>query len=149
MRRLLVVAGLMMLANPVHGYETLQGPTETLLWNKEKAFNGYTLFAARGTYLIDMEGNVVNTWRIGTNPRLLDNGNLLDASKDDPSGFGGFTELDWNGNVVWEYVEKRAGYSPHHDFVRIFNKKLNAHCQRGSATHATPVAQSAQPPAKT
>ena len=108
-------------------YETLQGPTELRFWDKAKAFNGYTLFGTRGTsYLIDMEGRVLHTWPIGTNPRLLDNGNLLDALRDDPSGFPGFRELDWEGKAVWEYVEKREGYAPHHDWVRIFNKRLNA-----------------------
>jgi hypothetical protein len=108
--------------------EVFVGPTEVRYWDASKAYNGYTLFAAKGkTYLIDMEGYVVNEWNIGTNPRLLDNGNLLDATKSDPSGFGGFRELDWNGNTVWEYVEKRANYFPHHDWTRIFNKKLNAY----------------------
>ncbi len=65
-----------------HGYEVLQGPTEMLLWDKKNAYNGYTLFAAGNmSFLIDMEGNVINTWPIGKNPRLLDNGNLLDATK--------------------------------------------------------------------
>jgi hypothetical protein len=104
------------------------GPTEVRFWDTAKAFNGYTLFAAAGkTYLIDMEGYVVNQWNIGTNPRLLDNGNLLDATKSDPSGFGGFRELDWNGNTIWEYSEKRSTYSPHHDWTRIYNKNLNAY----------------------
>ena len=106
-------------------HESLQGPTETIQWDKERAYNGYTLFSARGTsYLIDMEGRVINTWPIGTTPQFLDNGNLIDASKDDPSGFGGFRELDWDGNVVWSYDERREGYSPHHDWVRIYNKAL-------------------------
>lgn len=109
------------------GYERLQGPTELLYWDKEKAFNGYTLFGVGGTsYLIDMEGRVVHTWRLGTNPRLLENGNLLDATRDDPSGFQGFQEVDWDGRVVWECKEQREGYFPHHDWVRIFNKKLGA-----------------------
>jgi hypothetical protein len=109
-------------------YETLQGPTELRFWDKEKAFNGYTLFGARGTsYLIDMEGRVLHTWPIGTNPHLLENGDILDASKDDPSGFPGFKEVDWDGKTVWEYAEKRPDYAPHHDWVRIFNKKLNAY----------------------
>jgi len=108
-------------------YERLQGPTELLYWNKEKAFNGYTLFGVGNrTFLLDMEGRVVHTWPIGTNPHLLDNGHILDASKDDPSGFQGFKELDWDGKMVWEYTEKREGYAPHHDWVRIFNKMLNA-----------------------
>ena len=63
---------------------------------------------------------------MGTNPRLLENGNLLDATRDDPSGFQGFAEVDWDGRVVWEYREQRQGYAPHHDWVRIFNKKLHA-----------------------
>jgi hypothetical protein len=108
-------------------YERLQGPTELLFCDKEKAFAGYTLFGVGSrTYLLDLDGQVVHTWPIGTNPHLLDNGNILDASKDDPSGFQGFKEVDWNGKTVWEYTEKREGYAPHHDWVRIFNKKLNA-----------------------
>ncbi|TWU39783.1 SMP-30/gluconolactonase/LRE family protein [Novipirellula artificiosorum] len=107
-------------------HEALQGPTETIQWDQDRAYNGYTLFSARGkSYLIDMEGQVINTWPIGTTPQFLDNGNLLDASKDDPSGFGGFRELDWEGNVVWSYDERREAYSPHHDWVRIYNKALD------------------------
>ena len=34
--------------------------------------------------------------------------------------------MDWDGRVVWEYREQREGYAPHHDWVRIFNKKLHA-----------------------
>jgi len=121
------IAGLCLLAGTACAYESLQGPTELLYWNKDKAFNGYTLFAAHGkSYLIDMEGQLVNQWRLGTNPRFLDNGNLLDATKDDPSSFKGFQEIDWDGSVVWEYEETRPNHAPHHDFVRIFNKKLNA-----------------------
>jgi hypothetical protein len=117
----------LVLTGSLEAAERLQGPTELLYWDQGKAYNGYTLFGVVGTsYLIDMAGKVVHTWPAGTNPRLLENGHLLDASKDDPSGFQGFQELDWDGKVVWEYVEKRDNYSPHHDWVRIFNKKLNA-----------------------
>jgi hypothetical protein len=102
--------------------------TETRYWDASRAQNGYTLFAASGkSYLIDMEGYIVKQWNIGTNPRLLDNGNILDATKSDPSGFGGFQELDWNGNSVWTYTEKRSNYFPHHDWTRIYNKKLKAY----------------------
>ena len=108
--------------------EGLIGQTEVLYWDASNAYNGYTLFAARGkTYLVDMEGYVINQWNVGTNPRLLDNGNLLDASKADPSGFNGFIELDWSGNTVWTYTEKRSNYFPHHDWTRIYNKKLQAY----------------------
>ena len=125
-----------------YAYESLQGPTELLHWDKQKAYDGYTLFATRGaSYLIDMEGQVVHTWKIGTTPQFLDSGNLLDASKDDPSGFGGFRELDWDGNAVWEYSESREGYAPHHDWVRIFNKKLNAYTTLYIANKSIPHTQ--------
>ncbi|MCG3154256.1 MAG: hypothetical protein DKINENOH_00850 [bacterium] len=116
--------------------------TELRYWDSSATYNGYTLFAGRGiSYLIDMEGYVVKKWNIGTNPRFLDNGNLLDASKADPSGFSGFTELDWNGNVVWQYTETRSNYAPHHDWVRIFNKKLNAYTTLYIANKTVPADQ--------
>ena len=76
-----LVAPLALIVTSAFAYERLQGPTELLFHNKDKAFQGYTLFGVGGTsYLIDMEGRVVHTWKLGTNPRLLDNGNLLDAA---------------------------------------------------------------------
>lgn len=115
-------------ATQAAAYQVTQGPTEVRLWDQARAFNGYTLFAAHGkTYVIDMQGNLVHLWaQVGTNPKLLDDGHLLDASKDDPSGFGGFQEVDWDGKVVWTYTESRKDYAPHHDFIRIYNKKLGA-----------------------
>lgn len=137
-------------AAPARAYERLQGPTELLYWDSTNAFNGYTLFGTHGTtYLIDMSGQVVHTWRQGTNPRFLDNGNLLDASKDDPSGYQGFVEVDWDGNKVWEYTEKREDYAPHHDWVRTFNKKLNAwttmYIANKSISHEQAIAAGADP----
>ena len=115
-------------ALPVQAYESLTGLTETRYWDQSNAYNGYTLFAGAGkSYLIDMEGRVVHTWNMGTNPHFLENGHLLDATKDDPSVYGGFQEMDWDGNVVWKYTEARSDYHPHHDFMRIFNPKLNAY----------------------
>jgi Arylsulfotransferase (ASST)/Family of unknown function (DUF5719) len=119
---------LLSLALPgIQAYEALRRTTELRLWNEAKAYGGYTLFAAMGaSYLIDMQGRVVNDWQTGINPRLLDNGHLLDGVGGDLSGFTGFRELDWSGNVAWEYYEKRSRYSPHHDFARIYNPKLKS-----------------------
>ena len=126
MKRALLI--LVSLASTALAYEALQGPTELLYWDKTNAYPGYTWFGVRGTtYLLDMEGRVVHTWPIGTNPHVMTNGNVLDASKDDPSGFGGLTEVNWNGTTVWSYTEARTNYIPHHDFLRIFNPKLNAY----------------------
>ncbi len=131
-------------------YERLQGPTELLFCDKEKSFGGYTLFGVGNkTFLLDLEGRVVHTWPVGTNPHLLDNGNILDASKDDPSGFQGFKEVEWDGKTVWEYTEKREGYAPHHDWIRLFNKALGApttlYIANKSITHEQAIAAGADP----
>ena len=141
---------LLLLASPAIAYERLQGPTELLFCDKEKALHGYTLFGVGSrTFLLDMEGRVVHTWAIGTNPHLLDDGNILDASKDDPSGFSGFTEVDWSGNIVWQYTETRTNYAPHHDFVRIFNPKQNAfttlYIANKTVTHEQAIAAGCNP----
>ena len=149
--RVLGCAGILVLwVASALAYERLQGPTELLFHDKEKSFKGYTLFGVGSrTYLLDLEGRVVHTWPIGTNPHLLDNGHILDASKDDPSGFQGFKEVDWEGKTVWEYTEKRDGYAPHHDWVRLFNRKLNApttlYIANKAITHAQAIAAGADP----
>lgn len=98
---LLLGLGVLGQVSMLKAFERLQGPTELIYWDKEHAFQGYTLFASHGTtYLIDMSGQVVHTWKLGTNPHLLENGNLLDASRDDPSGFQGFLEVDWDGKKI-------------------------------------------------
>jgi len=100
-------------------------PTETRYLDASKTFDGYTLFGTGGrTYLIDFEGHVIHTWNIGTSPRFTEAGTLLDAVGGNPSGQSTWKELDWSGNVVWQYTESRSNYHPHHDFEKIFNPKL-------------------------
>lgn len=145
-----ILVGVGLLALSALAYERFGGPTELLVWNKDKAYNGYTLFGVGSrTFLLDMEGRVCHTWPIGTNPHLLDNGHVLDASRDDPSGFQGFTEVDWDGKTVWEYTEKREGYAPHHDWVRITNKGLKApttlYIANRSVSHEQAIAAGADP----
>ena len=117
--------GLVLCSSSLPAYERLQGPTEVLYWNKASTYAGYTFFGARSnTYLINLEGRVVQTWPVGTNPHLLDSGNVLDAANGDVSGFSGLQEVDWSGNTVWQYTEARTNYALHHDFLRIYNAKL-------------------------
>ncbi len=105
--------------------ESFMVQTETRYWDASKTYTGYTLFGTRGTsYLIDMEGHVIHTWNIGTNPRFTEGGTLLDAVGGNPSNSNVWKELDWNGNTVWQYTESRTGYYPHHDFAKIYNPKL-------------------------
>jgi hypothetical protein len=148
MKKILITS--LLLASAACAYERLQGPTELIFCDKAKALPGYVLFGVGSrTFLLDLDGKVVHSWPIGTNPHLLDNGNILDAGKDDPSGFSGFKEVDWDGKTVWEYTEKREGYAPHHDWVRIFNKKLNApttlYIANKSITDAQAIAAGADP----
>ena len=104
-------------------------------------YGGYTLFTAaagngRSTSegdifatLIDMEGRVCHRWQCDEGIRygyLLENGNLLvrtrpplDLDGDEPMGgsSAAILELDWDGNVVWEYRDPTL----HHDFLRLPN----------------------------
>lgn len=125
MKNLIVFLGFTLFCASVSAQECFMVPTETRYWDASNSFNGYTLFGTRGTsYLIDMEGHVIHTWPLGTNPRFTEAGTLLDAVGGNPSNSNVWKELDWNGNVVWQFTETRSGYSPHHDFAKIFNPKL-------------------------
>ena len=117
-------------------------PNGLIRYAPQHAYRGYTLVAnANGNdaRLIDMEGRICHAWHsdqgIGY-AYLLPNGNLLlrtgPAAEETsflarperellPRGgrtvAGAILELDWNGNVVWEY---RYPFL-HHDFERLPN----------------------------
>lgn len=116
-------------------YEAIVGPTGVLKYDKEKSYGGYTLFApmvnCKTTYLIDMEGNVVHEWESEYGPgayaMLLPNGNLLRGGQmpKRPTTIGGASgivqEIDWDGNVVWEYKMNSDREVQHHCFARMPN----------------------------
>jgi len=142
MKAAMAAAWLLLCSSSLHAYERLQGPTEVLFWDRTQTYGAYTFFGVRGnSYLIDMEGRVVHTWPVGINPRLLDNGNLLDATGGDISGFRGFKEVDWSGSNVWSYTEMRTNYFPHHDFLRIYNPKLGTNTTLYIANKAVAAGQ--------
>lgn len=111
--------------------------------DRNKTYKGFTLFTPVGgatgkggkneVYLIDMDGKPVHSWVVKEPPgpyaQLLQNGNLLYAGRTDElltgplkdapliGGGGILQELDWNGNVVWEYKNKFM----HHDFAKLPN----------------------------
>jgi len=125
MKKLIFFAGFVFFSLALIAQECFMIPTETRYWNSSNSYNGYTLFGSGGkTYLIDMEGHVIHQWNIGTNPRFTEAGTLLDAAGGDPSNSKTWKELDWDGNVVWQYTESRSNYHPHHDFTKIYNPKL-------------------------
>ena len=87
--RSISVACLVCLASWAWAYEAFQGPTELIQYDPARAYEGYTLFTpglGRNTYLIDMDGQVVNFWPLPESlrdpgftehARLLPDGRLL------------------------------------------------------------------------
>jgi hypothetical protein len=109
-------------------------PKLGLLANDEKACKGYTLIASSNstnTYLIDMEGRVVNTWKSDCAPGLaaylLENGNLLRTGQvRNPPFFGGgaggrVQEFTWDGKPVWDFTYVTDTQLPNHDVCKLPN----------------------------
>ncbi len=131
----LVLAGLLLAAGSAFAYEAMVGPTGVLLYDKAKAYQGYTLVSptvkSKTTYLIDMDGDVVHEWQCqypaGLYAELLPNGNLLRGGhlEQKDNGFGGIggvvQEIDWDGKVVWEYKLADKDHYQHHTFHRMPN----------------------------
>ena len=102
--------------------------------NPDKAYNGYTLFSPlfhNTSYLIDNDGQVVNSWEhtgnAGAATYLLPNGNLLhaQAAANEFFTFGGqggiMREVDWDGEVVWEFFYSDSLRALHHDMAILPN----------------------------
>ncbi|MBW2094748.1 MAG: aryl-sulfate sulfotransferase [Deltaproteobacteria bacterium] len=108
-----------------------KGFTGLAFYDIWRAFNGFTLltpFEGKSVRLVDMKGRETHHWETEFAPatygELLPNGNLLYAGKaedghlKDIEGAGGvLMELDWDGNVIWEY---RDSYL-HDGFCRMKN----------------------------
>ena len=102
-------------------------PKGTRIYKPDKCWNGYTLVPYENgmIILIDMKGNVVHSWEIGTErARLLENGNVVVMQG------SSILEYNWDGKVVWEYEVpggpyRGTGYPSvgfiHHDLQRLSN----------------------------
>lgn len=127
-------------AMPAQAYEALSGPTGVIKYDKEKAYDGYTLFSpnlSKTSYLMDNEGQIVHTWKTDMTPGryaiLLENGNLLRGGQyrtdkgailrpaNLAATWNVMQELDWDGNVVWEYELSSEDNVAHHGFYRMPN----------------------------
>ncbi|HVX12403.1 MAG TPA: aryl-sulfate sulfotransferase [Pirellulales bacterium] len=113
-------------------------PTKVgLISNDSRAFPGYNLMAplnSTRTYLFDMEGRVVRTWRSDCSPALcaylLGNGHILrggsigiEAQVFGPGpGVGGrIQEFTWDGELAWDFRFYNAKQLPHHDLTPMPN----------------------------
>ena len=122
------------LARPASAYESHCGPTGVMV-NDPSGSEAYILLSptvkCNITYLINREGDVVHQWNCAYPPglyaTLLPNGHLLRgaALPEPPVKIGGAAgmvqELDWDGNVVWEYTMFSPDEIQHHCFDRMPN----------------------------
>ncbi len=104
------------------------------------AQDGYVLFgpfSSQNVYLIDNCGRLVHKWETDFKPAaatvFLGNGHLLKTASSGPPAnptfaFGGggehIQEIDWDGNVVWEFTYSDSTHRMHHDFVQLPNGNL-------------------------
>ena len=112
--------------------EVIKKKTIGVVFKDQNACDGYTLiepFTSTETWLIDMEGRIVNQWHDNYFPGavvyLLDNGNLLRTGQTAfgyPGGAGGrIREFDWDNNLVWDFAFSSSKIIPHHDVKRLSN----------------------------
>lgn len=111
-------------------------PTGTILYNRDKAWNGYTVFpSGRGALLIDMDGNEVQRWAgLGGFPnKILPGGYVLGTTGTRNGKYAyqdqlDLVQVDWEGNIVWKFDKTELVADPgqepvymarqHHDFQR-------------------------------
>ena len=117
------------------GHPTIY-PTGVTVYNKEKAYNGYTIYpSAKGALLINMNGDEVQLWAgLGGFPNKIFPGGYVLGTTGERDGKHAFqdqldlVQVDWEGNIVWkfdqtEWIEdpgKEARYvaRQHHDYQR-------------------------------
>ena len=139
----------------VFSFAFSQTTTVGLLYHDStNAYQGYTLFAPNTTtttYLIDMNGRVVNQWEGEYGPYLsvylLENGNLLKSAvvkHPDDSGnslFGGFQMFDWDNNLIWEYYNNNQ----HHDIEYLSHTNTVLVITEDTHTKADAIANGLDP----
>ena len=113
-----------------------------LIHSGPEASEGYTLFSGlfnNGVFLVDNCGRVVNQWdcehRSGVADYLAMDGNLLRAARDLNWPGNGITiggtgqrlqKLDWEGNMIWDWVYADTYHILHHDIVEMPNGNILA-----------------------
>jgi len=99
-------------------------------------YPGYTLyFPQNGTkaYLLDISGNTYHTWTFPSTAKtcyatyMLPGGELMRTVSKAGNSFNGgpisgqVQKVDWNGNVVWDFVYSTTTYCTHHDICVMPN----------------------------
>jgi hypothetical protein len=93
-----------------------------------QTYDGYTFYSKMGSnkaYLLNMNNSIYHTWTFnvstGYSSYLLPNHHVMRScqySGNQLSGAamcGEVQEVDWAGNVVWQYIYSTSTYCTHHD----------------------------------
>ena len=118
-------------------------PTGTTVHDRQRAADGYVLFASLDNgeageagvlHMIDTGGRVVHRWSVPFTPlggKLLPNGNIVVIGRNNKGAIkrpgvgkyhiggasGWLVELDWNGGLVFKHID----LAMHHDFAKLPN----------------------------
>lgn len=118
---------------------SLASPPSRDGFDSNSAFPGFTLIAplqSKRVYLVDMSGEAVHEWqsqyKTGEMTYLTDRGTLLKSQRaiDHPTfqhagGHGGrIQEIDWNGDVIWDFVWDSESGLNHHDIEELPNGNI-------------------------
>lgn len=100
------------------------------------SYGDYTFYAPKTNgkaYLVDLSGNNYHTWTFAANKPtgyssyLLPGGVVLRTVAKSGNSFTGggmcgeVQKVDWNGNVIWDYVYSTTAYCSHHDVCPMPN----------------------------
>ncbi len=115
-----------------------QQPTVGVLSMTGEALDGYTFFSpfsSTQAYMVDNCGNLINQWDRDALPGLaayfLESGLMFRTFKVNPVGpytsasnAGGLELVDWDNNVVWQYIINNDTQLSHHDAVMMPNGNI-------------------------
>ncbi len=116
-------------------------PTGVTLYDKDKTFNGYTVYpSTKGALVIDMNGNEVKLWAgLDGFPNKLLPGGYVVGSTGKRSPKRGYqdqldlVQVDWAGNIVWKFDKTEEIADPGED-VRYMARQHHDFQREGSAT---------------
>ncbi len=115
----------------------------SLTFSNAQSWGDYTLYSVQNStaaYLIDLNNNVYKTWtfttatRTGYSSYLLPGGVLLRTVYYTPNSFAGggqtgrLQKVDWNGNILWDFIYCTSAYSMHHDICPMPNGNVLLIC---------------------
>jgi len=111
-------------------------PTGTTIYDPEKCHNSYILYDGRDgrSFLIDMNGNLINTWSYtGFPSEMIDpqinngtRGHVICQREAEIYSCETLLIVDWDSNIVWEWGEKAPGGKArqNHDLAPLSNGNI-------------------------